>query len=95
MSHLHLSIFEKMPLMRSYFSVFNIADNYISYHTKSRRDYCEVHVIRTSKKCFRVIAYFCIGAHLPAAEYFSCRTLRELEEYLQTVLNRVRRVIGE
>ena len=94
MSRLHLSLFVKMPLMRSYFSVFNIAENYISYQTKSRRDYCELHIIRTSKKCFRVIAFFSIGAHSPAAEYFSCRTFRELEEYLQIVLNRVRRVRG-
>lgn len=95
MSRLYLSLFVKLPLMRSYFSVFNIAENYISYHTKSRRGYCEIHIIRTSEKCFRVIVYFCIGAHVPDAEYFSFRTLRELEEYLQTVLNRLRRVIGE
>ena len=95
MSRLHFSLFLKLPLMRAYFSVFNMAENYISYQSKSRRDYCEVHVIRTSEKCFRVITYFCIGAHLPAAEYFSCRTMRELEEYLLTVLNRVRRVSGE
>lgn len=95
MIRLHLSLFEKLLLMRCYFSVFNIAENYISYQTKSRRDYCEVHVIRTSKKCFRVIVYFCIGADLPAAEYFSCRTVRELEDYLQTVLNRLLRVTGE
>ena len=95
MSRLHLSLFVKLPLMRSYFSVFNIAENYISYQTKSRLDYCEVHIIRTSEKCFRAILYFCTGALGPAAEYFSCRTLRDLEEYLQTVLNRLRRVIGE
>ena len=95
MSRFYLSLFAKLPFMRSYFSVFHIAENYISYQTKSRRDYCEVHVIRTSKKCFRVIVYFCIGAYAQHAEYFSCRTVRELEEYLETVLNRVRRVVGE
>ena len=95
MSHFHLSLFAKLPLMRAYFSVFHIAENYISYQTKSCRDYCEVHVIRTSKKCFRVIVYFCIGANGPAAEYFSCRTVRELEVHLETVLNRVRSVVGE
>lgn len=94
MIYFHLSLFEKLPLMRSYFSVFNVAENYISYQTKSRRDFCEVHIIRTSIKCFRAIVFFCIGAHGPSAEYFSCRTLRELEEYLQTVLNRVRCVTG-
>lgn len=92
---LHLFLFVKLPLMRSYFSMCNFAENYISYQTKSRRDYCEIHVISTSKKCFRVIVYFSIGAYFPVAEYFSFRTVRELKEYLQTVLNRVRRASGE
>ena len=57
---------------------------YLFYRLEGRRIYDMFSVVRTSKRCFRVMYCNCkIGVH----EYFSCKTSKKCAEFMEDIHN--------
>lgn len=80
-----LYIYSHCPKFKRFYKLFNACENYASFRSITRFDYSEVHIIKTSSKCYRVIHFVGKASRPSYASYMSFRTLEALFEHLESL----------
>ncbi len=85
MSKFLLEIYSHCPTFKRLYQMFNAIDDYVSFRYASQFDYSEVHIIRTSVKCYRLIVFTSLGTRHATASYISFRSMRDMFNHLESL----------
>lgn len=86
---LGLHIKTHCPKFTSAFKLVNFADDYTCFRYSNQWNFCEVHIIKTSQKCYRVIVYCSFSSRADFANYVSFRSAYDLYDFLESTAKAV------